>query len=180
MEFTERNLGPPQPFAPGYGAGVFRQPARLRGPHGQNFVRTMLRLGRERFELAVVDDQRGCPTAAADIADALIVMAARIAAAGPSETDTLFGTFHFCGMGQTSWYGFAREIFAISCRHGHAVPRLRPITTVDYPTPAARPKNSVLDCSHLRAVYGNTAPLWQTSLEHCVARLCEASLGAAA
>ena len=133
-------------------------------PHGQNFVRTMLRLGRERPELGIVDDQHGCPTAAADIADALVAMAVRMAQPDAIGNADLYGTFHFSGTGATTWYGFAQAIFALAARHGHAIPTLRPIATADYPTPAARPKNSVLDCSRLRASYGIAAPPWRDSL----------------
>jgi dTDP-4-dehydrorhamnose reductase len=149
-------------------------------PHGQNFVRTMLRLGRERPELGIVDDQHGCPTAAADIADALVAMAVRMAQPDAIGNADLYGTFHFSGTGATTWYGFAQAIFALAARHGHTTPTLRPIATADYPTPAARPKNSVLDCSRLRASYGIAAPPWRDSLASCVARLCEASLEVAA
>ncbi|EWY42528.1 dTDP-4-dehydrorhamnose reductase [Skermanella stibiiresistens SB22] len=146
------------------------------GAHGQNFVKTMLRLGRERPELGIVADQHGCPSAAADIADALVAMAVRMAE--PGARADLHGTFHFTGTGSTTWYGFAQEIFRLAARHGHPVPVLRPITTTDYPTPAARPANSVLDCSRLRATFGIAAPPWRDSLATCVARLCESSVGA--
>ena len=140
-------------------------------PHGQNFVKTMLRLGRERPELGIVADQHGCPTAASDIAGALVAMAVRMVE--PGAGSDLYGTFHFSGTGPTTWYGFAQEIFRLAARHGHPAPLLRPIATTDYPTPAARPANSVLDCRRLHAVYGIAAPAWQDSLAPCVARLCE-------
>jgi dTDP-4-dehydrorhamnose reductase len=141
-------------------------------PHGQNFVRTMLRLGQERPELGIVADQHGCPTAAADIADALVTMAVRMVRSDDAGAADLYGTFHFSGTGPTTWYGFAQEIFRQAAHHGRPVPKLRPIATTDYPTPAARPANSVLDCQHLRTVYGIAAPPWQESLATCVARLC--------
>ena len=125
-------------------------------PHGQNFVKTMLRLGRERPELGIVADQHGCPTSAADIAGALVAMAVRMADSGAGGD--LYGTFHFSGTGPTTWYGFAQEIFRLAAHHGNPVPTLRPIATADYPTPAARPANSVLDCSRLREVYGIASP----------------------
>ena len=106
-------------------------------PHGQNFVKTMLRLGRERPELGIVADQHGCPTAASDIAGTLVAMAVRMAE--PNGGGDLYGTFHFSGTGPTTWFGFAQEIFRLAARHGHPVPMLRPIATTDYPTPAARP-----------------------------------------
>lgn len=149
------------------------------GPHGQNFVRTMLRLGQARPELGIVDDQYGSPTAAADIAVALIAMAKRILVAPASGDSALFGTFHFCGTGWTTWYGLAYEVFSLASAHGGGMPGLRPISTLDYPTPAVRPANSVLNCQRLADVYGITAPPWRTSLKDCVDKLCaEASLAA--
>jgi dTDP-4-dehydrorhamnose reductase len=153
------------------------------GPHGQNFVRTMLRMGEARPELGIVDDQYGSPTAAADIADALIAMAVRILAApgsgGTGGRSELFGTFHFCGTGWTTWFGLAYEVFSQASVHNGGMPGLRPISTLDYPTPAVRPANSVLNCQRLADVYGITAPPWRTSLKDCVDKLCaEASLAA--
>jgi dTDP-4-dehydrorhamnose reductase len=151
------------------------------GPHGHNFVRTMLKFGEARPEIGIVDDQYGSPTAASDIADALIAMAERILAAPASGESELFGTFHFCGTGWTTWYGFAQEIFTLSSAHGGGMPWLHPIATADYPTPAVRPANSVLNCQRLAEVYGITAPSWRSSLEACVAKLCaEAALEEAA
>jgi dTDP-4-dehydrorhamnose reductase len=161
------------------------------GPHGHNFVRTMLKFGEARPEMGIVDDQYGSPTAATDIADALIAMARRILAAStscepascePASCENeLFGTFHFCGTGWTTWYGLAYETFALARVHGGGMPGLRPIATADYPTPAVRPANSVLNCQRLADVYGITAPSWRSSLETCVAKLCaEAALEAAA
>jgi dTDP-4-dehydrorhamnose reductase len=141
----------------------------------------MLRLGEAWPELGIVDDQYGSPTAASDIADALIAMAERILAAPVECEHELFGTFHFCGTGWTTWYSFAEEIFTLARAHGGGMPGLRPIATADYPTPAVRPANSVLNCQRLADVYGITAPSWRSSLEACVAKLCaEAALEAAA
>ena len=109
---------------------------------------------------------------ATDLADALIAMARRILAAPAERESELFGTFHFCGTGWTTWYGFAHEIFALARVHGGGMPGLRPIATLDYPTPAVRPANSVLNCQHLADVYGITAPDWRKSLRDCVAKLC--------
>jgi dTDP-4-dehydrorhamnose reductase len=150
------------------------------GPHGQNFVRTMLRMGEARPELGIVDDQYGSPTAASDIADALIAMAVRIlalpadagAGGGTNGGSELFGTFHFCGTGWTTWFGLAYEVFSQASAHNGGMPGLRPIATVDYPTPAVRPANSVLNCQRLADVYGITAPPWRSSLKACVTRLC--------
>jgi dTDP-4-dehydrorhamnose reductase len=136
---------------------------------GNNFVRTMLRLGAERDELRIVDDQRGAPTAAADLAPAAIHIAAAIDAGSATE----FGTFHFTGGGApTTWYGFAREIFCGAAERGLRVPRIvHPIATSDYPTPAARPRNSVLDCAKIARAYGLAATPWPAALASCLDEL---------
>src|SRR5262249_21548190 len=113
------------------------------GVHGANFVKTMLRLGQERPELRVVDDQIGGPTEARDIGDAILALAAACRQPGFSA----WGTYHFTGAPSTSWYGFAQAIFA---RAAGPAPRLIPIDSGEYPSPAQRPLNSGLDCSRIR------------------------------
>jgi dTDP-4-dehydrorhamnose reductase len=125
--------------------------------HGANFVKTMLRLGRERTQLRVVDDQWGSPTSAQSLAAALLAMAGRIMRSGPRE---LFGTFHYIDRGETTWSRFAVEIFRLAGLDVH----VDPIATADYPTPARRPLNSRLDCAKIEAVYGIVRPRWQDSL----------------
>jgi dTDP-4-dehydrorhamnose reductase len=138
-------------------------------PIGRNFVKTMLRLGQERDKLAIVDDQRGSPTAAADIAAATIAVCAALAQGPEKAREDGFGTFHFCGGGVTSWYGFARKIFAGAAEHGFKTPRtIEPIATEAYPTPAPRPRNSTLDCRKIAQVYGVAAPPWQVALSICL------------
>jgi len=129
-------------------------------PEGHNFVRTMLRLGRERGEIRVVNDQIGSPTAAEELARALHAAAMQILAGRGA-----FGTFHFCGAGSTSWFGFAEAIFGLA--QGPR-PRLVPISTADYPTPARRPANSVLDSAKFARLYGVTARPWRESLARCL------------
>ncbi len=136
------------------------------GVYGPNFVKTMLRLGRERSELRIVDDQRGGPTEARDIADAIIAMAAACHRPGFSA----WGIYHFAGAPATSWYGFAQAIFA---RARGVRPRLVPITSRDYPTAATRPLNSTLDCSRIRQVFALEQPDWRTSLLRVMAELKE-------
>ncbi len=129
---------------------------------GGNFVRTMLRLGRERSELAVVEDQIGRPTYAPDLAAALVTVALSLAAGRRDG----FGTFHLSGGGEaTSWYGFARAIFTAEAARGGPTPRLRPIATADYPTPARRPANSVLDTTRIGRVYGIALRPWPAALD---------------
>lgn len=132
------------------------------GPHGNNFVKTMLRLAAERDELRVVADQRGCPTYATHIAAALLTLADKIREGG----DVAWGTYHFCGTPDTSWHGFAETIIKEALTMGlldHAIP-VHPITTSDYPTPARRPQNSVLDCRRIIKTFDMELPSWQEGL----------------
>ncbi len=146
-------------------ASVVLRTAWVYCPWRKNFVRTMLRLGAERDELRVVDDQRGSPTAARDIASAIMTIAAALA---DGKNDG-YGICHFCGGGETTWYGFAAEIFALAETNGLPAPdRLLPITTADYPTPAQRPANSVLSCEKIARVYGITPSPWQDGLARCL------------
>jgi len=130
--------------------------------HGRNFLNTMLRLGAERSELRVVDDQVGSPTFAGAIADATASVLARIGqlAAAPS------GVYHMTCGGETSWCGFARRIFEET---GAANVRVDAITTADYPTPAARPAYSVLSNEKLDSVFGVRLPSWDKALSTCLA-----------
>ncbi|WP_347312547.1 dTDP-4-dehydrorhamnose reductase [Defluviimonas sp. SAOS-178_SWC] len=132
--------------------------------HGKNFVKTMLRLGAERDTLSVVDDQRGGPTAAADIADALWTIATAFRD-GRGQS----GLFHFSGAPTVSWADFADAIFdRATLPHRPVVAR---IPTSAYPTPAKRPANSALDCSRIRAVYGIEQPDWRRSLSEVIREL---------
>ena len=136
---------------------------------GKNFLRTMLRLAASRPEIGVVADQHGAPTLASDIAAAVIAVAGNLVAA-PDRAD-LRGTFHMAGSGETTWAGFATEIFRQSAARGGPAAAVRPITTADYPTPAARPANSRLDCSRLAAIHGVAMPGWREALAQCMDRL---------
>ncbi len=126
---------------------------------GGNFVKTMLRLGRERDRLGVVDDQRGCPTSARSIAGVLLEIAEAYLAGKRIE----WGTYHYCNRPATSWYGFASQIFAAA--GGYEKLRLDPISTSEYPTPARRPYNSVLDCSLIEKTFGIEPPEWADELD---------------
>ncbi|MFW6077033.1 MAG: dTDP-4-dehydrorhamnose reductase [Hyphomicrobiales bacterium] len=136
---------------------------------GRNFLTTMLRLGRERSELAIVDDQTGAPTWAADVAAAI----ARIAEILEGGCDDIYGTFHFADAGSTTWFGFASAIFARAKALGWQVPKLRPITTAEYPTPARRPAYSVLDTGKFTRVFGVAPPDWRDALDRCMARIAQ-------
>lgn len=137
-------------------------------PFGGNFVRTMLRLNETRDEVGVVADQRGNPTSALDIADALLAIGKRIRA---DDRAGLRGVFHMTGAGETTWADFAEAIFAEAHARGRRLTHVKPITTADYPTPARRPANSRLDNGRLKAAYGLVLPEWRASLASCVARL---------
>ncbi|WP_108658388.1 dTDP-4-dehydrorhamnose reductase [Acuticoccus kandeliae] len=133
-------------------------------PFGKNFLRTMLRVGAERDQLRVVADQRGCPTSAIDIADAVLRLA-RMRDQWPNRTEIL----HLAGSGEATWHDFAEAIFAASPYS----PAVEAITTADYPTPAARPANSRLDCGKLAREYGIVLPDWRESTCATVRRLVE-------
>jgi dTDP-4-dehydrorhamnose reductase len=139
-------------------------------PFGTNFVKTMLRLGETREEVGVVADQHGNPTSALDIADALLVIAARLVRDPAPE---LRGLFHMTGAGEASWADMAEAIFSRAAERGHRAVRMRRIATNDYPTPAKRPKNSSLDNGKLARVYGVALPDWRMSLRACVDRLLD-------
>lgn len=128
------------------------------GLHGHNFLRTMLRLGAERDELRVVADQVGCPTPAWLIAD----VTATIVQQGIGDG----GTHHLVADGQTSWHGFAEAIMDEAFAAGLIAkrPRVLPISTAEYPTPAARPAWSVLDTGSLRQGWGVALPEWRSAL----------------
>ena len=133
--------------------------------HGQNFLKTMLRLARERPELRVVADQRGNPTFAPHLADAILAIAAQIGSGRP------WGVYHATATGETTWHGFASAIIAAAKPIGVPQVPVVPIATADYPTPACRPANSCLDCSKLERAFGLRLPPWQQGLAECVAEL---------
>ena len=133
------------------------------GEHGQNFVKTMLRLGRERDSLGIVADQYGAPTAAADIAAALITIVRRHT---PEQLAERAGIYHYCGSPYASWFEFAETIFAEAAAQGvlAKIPTVKPIATADYPTPAKRPADSRLDCGKIRTVFGIGPCDWHFAL----------------
>lgn len=148
---------------------IFRT-AWVYAARGRNFLLTMLRLGAERDELRVVDDQVGAPTPAGLIADAAARVVAQWCGDGVSLRD---GTYHLVASGHTSWCGFARAIFDRAQRAGliERAPRVAAIRTADYPTKAARPAYSVLDTTKLRDAFGIELPDWQAALDEVIADL---------
>ena len=135
------------------------------GPFGANFVKTMLRIGRDREVVRVVDDQQGNPTGANDIATAILRLVPGMSAVSPG------GIYHLCGTGSTTWCGMARRIFATSARLGGPAPRVEAITTADYPTPAKRPANSWMRMDKFEARFGFVPRPWEEAVDDCVERL---------
>jgi len=144
---------------------VILRTAWVYSAHGHNFLKTMLRLARERPELRVVADQLGNPTFAPHLADAILAIAAQIGSA------RLWGVYHATATSETTWHGFAAAIIAAANPLGVPQVRVVPITTADYPMPARRPANSCLDCSKLERAFGLRLPPWQRGLAECVAEL---------
>ena len=134
--------------------------AWLYSPYGNNFVKTMLRLGRERDRLNVVFDQVGSPTYAADLAKALLSIAV--------TKDKTYGIFHYSNEGVISWYDFTKAIHRIA---GITTCHVRPLHTAEYPTPANRPHYSVLDKTKIKQTYNLEIPYWEESLAQCIAKL---------
>ena len=147
---------------------IILRTAWLYGIYGHNFVKTILRLGREKEVLRVVADQYGCPTYAADLAEAILEIAAQIG----EQRDIIWGTYHYCGKGVTTWHGFAEKIFDLAREHcSLVVKEVVPTTTAEYPTPAKRPFNSVLDCSLITKHFGISSKPWPESLAKMIDRL---------
>jgi dTDP-4-dehydrorhamnose reductase len=130
--------------------------------HGNNFVKSMLRLSDTRDQISVVDDQIGGPTPARDIAAACLAIAGQL-----QEASEKTGTYHFSGAPDASWCSFARAIFELAGRPT----RVQAISTSAYPTPAARPLNSRLDCNTTTSVFGLARPDWHAGLKECLTQL---------
>ena len=146
---------------------IFRT-AWVYAAEGKNFIQTMLRLGKERDLLNVVADQRGSPTSADSIAQSLCVVLRKLVRVGISE---VAGTYHYVDAGETTWHGFAERIFdGVEDRWGRR-PRVNPISTDQYPTPAKRPRYSVLDTGKFRTVFEMVPPHWQDSLDTVLAQI---------
>jgi dTDP-4-dehydrorhamnose reductase len=131
----------------------------LYSEYGNNFVKTMLRLGAERDELKVIVDQVGTPTYAIDLADCILTII-------ESGMDA-YGLYHYSNEGVTSWYDFAKAIFDIS----NTQVRLQPIKTTEYVTKAARPAFSVMDKSKIKNTFKVEIPYWRDSLITCIEKL---------
>lgn len=125
--------------------------------YGNNFLKTMLRLGDERETLAIVSDQTTCPTYAGHIADVIYQLASKL---------SHWGTYHYCDSPATTWYEFAREIFSAAAHwQTPRLKNLRAITTAEYPTAASRPLYSVLNCDKIQRDYGIHSSQWQDGIK---------------
>lgn len=143
------------------------------GLRGRNFLRTMLAAAEAREEIAVVDDQIGTPTWSRLVAEATLAMLAQGKASGALREWTLerAGIYHLACGGQVSWYGFAKAIFAHWPKPRRL--RLKPISSEEWPSVAARPSYSVLECTRASRVFGIALPSWETALALCLAELRE-------
>jgi len=141
--------------------------------HGQNFLRTMLRLGAERDELRVVADQHGAPTDTSLIVRASLAALDRWRQADPAQRQQLSGTHHLVASGATTWHGFATAIFEQAFAHGLITrkPRVIPITSADFPTPAKRPAWSLLDNTGFQQHFGFSLSAWQQGLDAVMRQL---------
>lgn len=154
---------------------VIIRTAWVYGEFGNNFLKTMLRLASTRDELRVVADQHGCPTSTTDLARAILMIAPRLIAGAD-----VWGTYHLAGTGETTWHGFASRIVAAQAPLTGRNPRVTPITTADYPTPARRPANSRLDCQKFFSVFGVRTHAWEDETDRITRALVAAQLGKAA
>ena len=137
-------------------------------PYRSNFVKTILRLAAERDRLAVVADQRGCPTAACDIAKTCLDIAMRCV----SEPEGVpYGVYHFAGAGDASWFELATAIVEMSAGRRAKAVQVVPIRTSEYPTAATRPRDSRLDCTAIVRAFGVSLRSWREALEETIDRL---------
>jgi dTDP-4-dehydrorhamnose reductase len=142
---------------------VILRTAWVYSPFGNNFVKTMLALGAKRDRLRIVVDQRGSPTAAGEIARAIIAMTERLAAGNGR-----FGTYHYAGGGETTRFELAHAIFERAATHGRARPVLEQATSAEFPVPARRPANSALNCARLARDWGIVSRPWRDALDATV------------
>ena len=149
-------------------SAVILRTAWVYSPFGNNFAKTMLRLAESRDELTIVADQVGNPTSALDIADAVLAVAEQLITDASANKR---GVFHMTGVGDASWADFAVEILETSAKLGGPTATVRRIASHEYPTPAARPANSRLDCTMLQTTFGITLPHWRDATRQVVTRL---------
>jgi dTDP-4-dehydrorhamnose reductase len=154
------------------GASLVLRTSWIYGPHGKNFLLTMLRLASERESMSIVDDQIGAPTTSIALADATRTVVEGAVAGRFGSPASWAGLYHMTCAGSTSWCGFAKAIFAragdlLEGRH----PAVKPIASSEYPTPAKRPQNSVLSNARLKERFGIALPVWEAALDEVLGRL---------
>jgi dTDP-4-dehydrorhamnose reductase len=148
--------------------------AWVHSPWGTNFVKTMLRLAATRPTIGVVDDQQGSPTYAPHLAAIVLAIIARLAA---DPAGVRWGVYHAVGGGETTWFGFAREVFRHAAEQGLPAAEVTAIAAAAYPTLARRPANSRLKCDRLRRSLGLELPDWRVGVQDCVARTSASARG---
>jgi len=140
--------------------------------HGQNFVKTILRLASEREKISVVSDQRGTPTWAGDVAATIVTVTKKLTDGNPHASS--FGTFHFTAKGDTTWHGVAEQIIGHYANAVGRAPMIEPIPTSAFPAAARRPANSLLDCSRIESVFQVRCPPWRERLARVIEDLLAA------
>jgi dTDP-4-dehydrorhamnose reductase len=154
-----------------YPAAIVIRSSWIYGPYGHNFLRTMLRLAQTQSAVKIVDDQRGTPTSSRQLAAGIMRMIERLDSKPSTEVG---GIYHLTNQGETTWYGFAVEIFRALSRRGFTVPKLWPIESCDYPTRAHRPHNSCLNSGKIERVFGIRLGPWREAMEACLDELVSA------
>lgn len=145
-------------------------------PGGRNFVKSMLAQAAERERIRVVADQHGSPSYAPHLVAVILELARQVSApeaAAGANGQAVWGTYHAANSGSTSWHGFAEEIFRRSAALGGPRADVEAIASLEYPTPAQRPANAVLDCSKLETTFGLRLPPWQQAVGECVERILQ-------
>lgn len=145
------------------------------GQYGKNFVKTILRLAGEQEKLRIVADQHGNPTGAAHIAEVILTIVQRLEGRCATQNNQpSWGTYHYCDAPSTTWFNFTQSIVEIGQRiKPLKVKEIQPITTLEFPTKAARPMNSQLNCDKITKVFGIKQFLWQTELEQVIKKVLE-------
>ncbi|OGT31586.1 MAG: dTDP-4-dehydrorhamnose reductase [Gammaproteobacteria bacterium RBG_16_51_14] len=150
------------------GAHIIIRTSGVFSGDGNNFVKTMLKLAVQHREIRVVNDQICCPTAAGDIAEAIIRITSAITS---SQNAGHWGTYHFCSKPPATWFDFAAAIFGLAGKKNHPVPKLISIRSAEYPSPTQRPPYSALDCSKIAQQFGIDQPYWLDSLGQVIEAL---------
>jgi dTDP-4-dehydrorhamnose reductase len=164
--YGQTKLAGEQEIAEAGGRHLIFRTSWVYSPHGTNFLRTMLRLGEEREQLRVINDQIGAPTSAAALARATRTVI------DAGVDDVYCGVYHMTCAGKTSWCGFAQEIFRCAAApEGKKWPEVIGIRATEYPTPAKRPKNSVMSNAKLQARFGVALPQWQHALAETLSEI---------